>query len=63
MLLEVPVGKSSKETKELQVACPVVCVADDKDWHRRVGRAEAADFVLEKIWGFPEIGVPPNHQF
>lgn len=30
VLLEVPVGKSSKETKELQVACPVVCVADDK---------------------------------
>lgn len=30
VLLEVPVGKSSKETKELQVACPAVCIADDK---------------------------------
>mmetsp|Transcript_59112 Transcript_59112/g.93640 ORF Transcript_59112/g.93640 Transcript_59112/m.93640 type:complete len:98 (-) Transcript_59112:29-322(-) len=30
VLLEVPVGKSSKETKELRVACPVVCVEDDK---------------------------------
>jgi hypothetical protein len=41
VLLEVPVGKSSKETKELQVACPVVCVADDKDsWHFSEGWAD-----------------------